>query len=123
MALEGVQPTISVHNIVRAKTGSRVHLPVAHSGALYAHFKHVAGYPAPPDSGSYSINKLRAMNNLVERLNKIKGLPELAMDSDVNITDRIQKLAQELTSRLSADTAGFQKRVGIEPGMLINLVA
>ncbi|HOX17610.1 MAG TPA: hypothetical protein PKW82_04070 [Spirochaetales bacterium] len=57
----------------------RVSVPVLPSQALYAHFEHVAGVVTAADSGvrGYSIDKLKLLDILIDRLASAKSDPSI----------------------------------------------
>ncbi|MDR0455745.1 MAG: hypothetical protein LBH20_03565 [Treponema sp.] len=60
-------------------------LPVAPSAAIYAHFKHISGVPAPDGVSGVNINKLKIIDTLIEQMSKMKKQPDI---SDVHpLTD------------------------------------
>jgi hypothetical protein len=58
--------------------GVKASLPVAPSAAIYAHFKHVSGVPAPDGVQGVNINKLKIIDTLIEQISKMKKQPDFA---------------------------------------------
>jgi len=58
---------------INASQSGKTFLPVSPSTAIYAHFKHVSGTPAPEGVQGVNINKLKIINTLIERLSKMKN--------------------------------------------------
>jgi hypothetical protein len=121
-----VNRTVHLSNIIRAQYASgRIALP--QNGGLYSRFKHIQGVPAQSSDGGYSVNKLRMIDQLVERLVRLKGHAPAATnqagDSDPDAL--IAKYAADLAKVLhAADTISPSVTAGMaSPGMLFNLVA
>ena len=55
---------------------SKAFLPVAPSAAIYAHFKHISGVPAPDGVQGVNINKLKIIDALIEQISKMKKQPD-----------------------------------------------
>jgi hypothetical protein len=58
--------------------GVKASLPVAPSAAIYAHFKHVSGVPAPDGVQGVNINKLKIIDALIEQISKMKKQPDFS---------------------------------------------
>jgi len=56
--------------------GVKASLPVAPSAAIYAHFKHISGVPAPDGVQGVNINKLKIIDTLIEHISKMKKQPD-----------------------------------------------
>jgi hypothetical protein len=56
--------------------GVKASLPVAPSAAIYAHFKHISGVPAPDGVQGININKLKIIDTLIEQISKLKKQPD-----------------------------------------------
>jgi len=56
--------------------GVKASLPVAPSAAIYAHFKHISGVPAPDGVQGVNINKLKIIDTLIEQISKMKKQPD-----------------------------------------------
>jgi len=120
-----VARSVQLASILRAQYSSaKVSLPV--NGSVYTRFKHVQGIPSN-DAGGYSVNKLRMLDLMVERLMKLRGEPveaprpandAEASDALVELADRIRDALAEVQTPRGSYAAGV-----IESGMLLNLVA
>lgn len=118
--------TIPLSSVVRGSMGSsQVSLPVPRSQAIYARFKHISGRP-DPSGGGYSIGKLRSLDNLIDRLIKIKenrsaelpGRESLKGIPEENLDALIQDLSQKLhRAFVKAETNPY-----LNPGSPIGLV-
>ena len=103
--------TISLANIVRAASGQgRVSFPVKSNAIAYANFKNINTVPSFNDGGSYSVSRLRALDNLIEQLHRLKdrnktevpGLNDL--DSE-DLNSLISELSEEIHTKLQTETA------------------
>jgi hypothetical protein len=119
--------TIPLSSVISGSLGSnRVSLPVPRSQALYARFKHVSGRP-DPSGGGHTLSKLRSLDNLIDRLVRMKetrasdpaSTAELKGLSDESIDAMISDLSQRLHSAfLKAEANPF-----LSPGSSTGLVA
>ena len=120
-----VARSVQLASILRAQYSSaKVSLPV--DGGVYARFKHVQGIPSK-DAGGYSINKLRMLDLMVERLMRLRGEPIEVPNpaNDAEASDAIVALADRIRDALAdAETPRGSFAAGVvESGMLLNLVA
>jgi len=86
--------------------GVKASLPVAPSAAIYAHFKHISGVPAPDGVQGVNINKLKIIDTLIEQISKMKKQPE---PSDVQPLSDISGTNDE--KRINALIDKFQNQV------------
>ena len=62
--------TIHPSSVVRARYApGRIVLPVA--GGVFARFEHISAVPAPAGTPGYSVSRIRAINALIERLDRL----------------------------------------------------
>jgi hypothetical protein len=118
----------SIGYAISASNSGKMSLPVAPSTALYAHFKHVTGIPAPEGTQGVAINKLKILDVLIEQLSRIKKqpAPELASRESMS-DDRINALIDQYESQIrqtrAANAAMPYKPVAAAPsGAVFNLV-
>ncbi len=65
--------SLALSQIVRAQVGTgRIALPVQ-TGQVYAHFKHITGITGSSSLPAYTINQLRSIDNMIDRLKLLKG--------------------------------------------------
>jgi len=86
--------------------GVKASLPVAPSAAIYAHFKHVSGVPAPDGVQGVNINKLKIIDTLIEQISKMKKQPNFP---DVQPLTDISGQSDE--KRINALIDKFQNQV------------
>jgi len=102
--------TISLSSLVRATTGQgKVSFPVNSHNISYANFKNIKLVPSSSTSGSYSVSRLRALDNLIEQLNKLKGSQkiEISKTGELNqetLKTLITKLSGEMHGKLNVDS-------------------
>jgi hypothetical protein len=121
-----INRNIQVSHLVKARyASSKISLPVKKSQFLYSNFKHVTGIPAGTNGRGYSLTKLRALDNLIERLGRLgKGseAPSLKekIDSEA-LNQLIDQYAGDLhTAAIQTNPyAGF----GADTGLLVNIIA
>lgn len=108
-----------------AGTSGKVAVPVAPSQLLYSNFKNVAGTPSAGAS-AYSLDKLKILDTLIERLRTVKNQPRIERESkglsDERIDALIQQYGDQLHSAMVASTP-YNRPAGVVPGMLISLAA
>ena len=106
-----ITSTISLASIVRATSGQgKVSFPVNSSNIVYTNLKNINVVPSFDDSGSYSVSRLRALDNLIEQLNWMKGRNKIELPGldDLDMDDQnslISELSEEIHSRLQTDIA------------------
>ena len=119
---------VSLSNIVKARYSSgRIALPVQRNQSMYAHFKHVNGFPAPEKDQGITLAKLRNLDQLIDRIKKLKseqssgnkrtGLSEFALDA------LIDKYSKELQAAAAVQTAHPFNSLPVETGLLVDAVA
>jgi len=108
--------------------GGRVSLPVAPSQILYANFEHVGGIAASPGEPVVTIDRLKILDTLIDRLSRMKSEPLAAREkpegmSDEHIDALIQQYGSELRSKALAPTVAYSFPAPVESGMLFSLAA
>lgn len=105
-----VTSTISLASLVRATSGQgKVSFPVSSSDLTYANFKNIKIVPSGHSGGSYSISRLRALDNLIEQLNSIKGQNQIETpevnDLDSNtLNSLISEFSNKIHTKLETST-------------------
>jgi hypothetical protein len=89
-------------------------LPVAPSAAIYAHFKHISGVPAPEGVQGVNINKLKIIDTLIEQVSKmrkqaepvdVQPLTDISGHSDEKrINALINKFQNQIRQAVNADS-------------------
>lgn len=109
-----------------AGSSGRISVPVPPSQLLYSHFKNVSG-TADPDAPSYSLDKLKILDTLIERLRTAKRQPEPEREAQGLSDERIDALIEEYGRQLHAAVVSSQgpyaKPAGVTPGMLVSIAA
>jgi hypothetical protein len=100
-------PTIA-YAINASQTG-KASLPVSPSAAIYAHFKHVSGVPAPDGVSGVNINKLKIIDTLIEQLSKLKQQPDpltdgAEHDGEQRINAMIDKYQNQIRQTVTANS-------------------
>ena len=102
--------TISLANIVRAANGQgKVAFPVNSTAIAYANFKNINTVPSSNNGGSYSLSRLRALDNLIEQLNRIKERNKVdtteydTLNPD-DLNSLISDLSKEIHNNLQTET-------------------
>lgn len=107
----------------------RLNVPVSPSAVLYANFRHVAGVAAPSGSRGASIDSLKILDALIDRLSSIKREPLAAREAPESLSPgRVDALIEQYASELhNAVTAQAKPYVPspmpVETGILFTLAA
>jgi hypothetical protein len=114
-----LSPTIlSVDGIGAGKRS----VPVRPSFSVYL-FKHVMGVPSRSAAEQVPISKLRVLDNLIDRLVRLRGEKGESMPVDKgNVDTLIQRFQGELHTALRA-TAPLFSGLFPETGLVVNLLA
>ena len=124
-AINAVMTTLTP-NINQILQNGRTSVPVRPLNSVYAHFKHFVGVPSKDTRAQVPITKIRILDNLIERLVRLreKGSGNLTVHKidEENIDPLIESLEQDLRNSLLAQKPSF---TGLFPetGMLINTFA
>jgi hypothetical protein len=100
-------PTIA-YAINASQTG-KASLPVSPSSAIYAHFKHISGIPAPDGASGVNISKLKIIDTLIEQLSKLKKQPDpltdgAEKDGESRINTLIEKYQNQIRQTVTANS-------------------
>ena len=125
MVTEAPLQNVTLSSILKARYGSGpLSLPMR--GTVYARFKHVQGLPGSGDGG-FTINRLRALDNLIDRLTRLRGeSPERESGiASQQVDQQIEQLSKQLRQELaSMDKTGFQAGwKNLSFGNLVNMLA
>ena len=121
-----VTSTISLASLVRASNGqSKVSFPVSSNDIAYANFKNIKIVPSGDRGSSYSVSRLRALDNLIEQLNRMKGenkieTPEKGSLNTKELSSLISKIAEEIHTKL--DTSTSYKPSVKSTGLMVNIL-
>lgn len=64
--------SVSYTALPSVSAGGRAYIPVQRSQLIYAHFKYVSGVPAKEWEKGVSVDKLKILNTLIDRLMNMK---------------------------------------------------
>jgi hypothetical protein len=116
--------TVSLASIVRATNGQgKVSFPVNSQDLAYANFKNINIVPTGKNSGSYSVSRLRALDNLIEQLNRLKGqykieVPEADKMESEDLNSLISELSKKIHNKLN-ENIGYSNSLETR-GLLFN---
>jgi len=108
-----------------AGASGKVAVPVPPSQLLYSNFKNVSGV-ASSGASAYSLDKLKILDTLIERLRTVKGQPKIERESKGLTDERIDALIQQYGDQLHAAMVAstpYTKPAGVAPGMLVSIAA
>jgi len=121
-----VASTISLASLVRATSGQgKASFPVNSSDIAYANFKNIKIVPSGTSGGSYSVSRLRALDNLIEQLNRMKGqnkieTPEPGSLNSNTLNSLIADLSEKIHNKL--DTNAVYKPSIDSTGLFVNML-
>ena len=93
--------TLQLFRIASYREGSsRVALPVDRSLVLYSRYKHVRGVPSFDGEGGLPLDRLRVLDNLIDRLVSLKSGGLYAKDVDELTTREIDGLIRQYEAEL-----------------------
>jgi hypothetical protein len=108
----------------------RISVPVRASEVLYSSFEHVAGVAAEEGGGAMSVDSLKILDILIERLESIRQQPLAAAEASKDLTPgRVDALIQQYGSELHAAAVKpaavpYKPAVpAVESGMLFSVAA
>ena len=116
-------------SIARETAANRkLSLPVDSSALLYSRYKHVHGTPSIGEASGLPLSRLRAIDNLIDRLISLRGKNTYWVNADGMNSDDLaftmEKLQKELNHLVSAKelplTAGSPQN---DLGLIYNAVA
>ena len=65
--------TIKYESLSSSNNAGKLYVPVNKTALLYSHFEHVSGVAAGSGQNGVSINRLRILNSLIERVSALKN--------------------------------------------------
>ncbi len=107
----------------------RLSVPVSASAVLYSNFRHVAGVAAPSGSRGASIDSLKILDVLIDRLSSIKREPLAAREAPESLSPGrvdalIDQYASELHSLVTAQAKPYiPAPMPAETGILFSVAA
>lgn len=120
-----ISSSIPLAYAYNAGPSGRISVPVSPSQLLYSNFKNVIGI-SDPEAASYSLDKLKILDTLIDRLRSIKRMPEPEKAdkglSDERIDAMIEEYGRELHSALVANSIPYGKPE-VNPGILVSVAA
>ncbi len=81
--------------VTRHETAGKLSLPVDSAVLLYSRFKYVRGMPSAATPGGLPLSKLRALDNLIDRLIRLRGKQPIVKNVDDLATEEIDGLIQQ----------------------------
>lgn len=110
MIIDTANINVSKYQSVYAN-GSSLYVPVKPSELIYAQFDHVKGTAAGPNQQGVSLNRLRLMDRLIDKLVTMKG-PEADLPQEQYITadeDTMNNIIDDYASRIRDAIAQTQQ--------------
>lgn len=109
-------------------SSGRLALPVAPSAVIYSNFRHVVGSAAPEGAATLSIDRLKILDVLIDRLSNVKSEPLQAAEAPTDLTAGrvdalIQQYSAEVHARAAAPSMPYAPPMAVEPGMLFSFAA
>lgn len=114
---------IPVASLLRGRAaGGTILIPVRPSHYLYSNLKHIKGVPAPNSEGGYSLNKLRAIDNLIGRLKSLGATPPPASEHGSDVDQQLTGYQRELQMILQVRQPMYRGSSIRDLGLAVNIV-
>ena len=110
-------------SVMAASRVGRRTVPVRPLQSVYASFKHVVGVPSRSPGSQVPLNKLRVLDNLIDRLIAVRGEQgEIIPVNTENVDGLIQQMERQLNTAVRASRPLF---TGMHPetGLVLNMLA
>lgn len=118
--------TFPLTNIVRARNAQgSISVPVRPSQYLYSQLKHIKGFPASGGHQGYPLNKLRTLDNLIERLQGLKGAETYKIsekEEGSSLDAKIRFYQQELKRSIDSRIPEFLGNPSRDQGIALNIL-
>ena len=126
MEIQGIyRQSLTVPQIVKAQVGgARIALPVD-GNLVYSNLKHISGIGSFKNQPAYSLNQLRALDNLIDRLKLMKGekFAEPQLDGAAgDLSSVIDKYRMELHEALIGKDPLYSPLPGAASGISLNIL-
>ena len=120
--------SLSAVGLSSARSGGRAQVPVQPSNYLYAHFKHVSGFPAPEGVAGVPVNKLKILDAIIERLSQVRknvaaGPEQAGFKDEKQLDALIMEYQKQLSNAVSRVGAAYTASAQIPAGSFVNLAA
>ena len=114
--------------ITRNRSVGKLSLPVDPSLSLYSRFRHVRGVPSIDRTGGVPLSKLRALDNLIDRLIRLGGKQPIVKNIDNLNEKEIEGLISQYQRGLHQTLNSSRKLAGyvgksVESALTLNMVA
>ncbi|MFP4374489.1 MAG: hypothetical protein ACLFPO_09160 [Spirochaetaceae bacterium] len=99
-SISGGPQTVPVTSLVKARYGlGKLSLPV-NSPLGYARLKHIQGVPPSADGGGFSIQKLQALDSLIDRLARLKSVERFTANDDGASAEQVDAMIERYSAQL-----------------------
>ncbi|MDR0550565.1 MAG: hypothetical protein LBG72_00950 [Spirochaetaceae bacterium] len=97
---------------VQAAAGTKTAIAVRPSHAIYAHFQHVWGVPAPDGVNGVSVSRLKILDSMIERMRQLRqNRPNVNSAPDEGgAAARLDKLIEMLNRSLNMEDAQMRQQ-------------
>jgi hypothetical protein len=122
-------PSIAFAITASRSNSGKMSLPVSHANYIYSHFRHVSGTLAPEGARGVSINRMKMLDVLIDRLAQLKkqGVTVTGPVSEEQVDALIEQYEQQIRQVSASQTAAvaipYQSVPVMQPGAIFNLVA
>lgn len=105
--------TIKYESLSSSNNAGKLYVPVNKTALMYSHFEHVSGVAAGSGQNGVSINRLRILNSLIERVSALKNEKPATVKSLGS--NEIEKMIQAYQKEMKAAMKNTYTLSGARP--------
>ena len=105
--------TIKYESLSSSNNAGKLYIPVNKTALMYSHFEHVSGVAAGSGQNGVSINRLRILNSLIERVSALKNEKPATVKSLGS--NEIEKMIQAYQKEMKAAMKNTYALCGARP--------
>lgn len=105
--------TIKYESLSSSNNAGKLYVPVNKTALMYSHFEHVSGVAAGSGQNGVSINRLRILNSLIERVSALKNEKPATVKSLGS--NEIEKMIQAYQKEMKAAMKNTYALSGTRP--------
>lgn len=105
--------TIKYESLSSSNNAGKLYIPVNKTALMYSHFEHVSGVAAGSGQNGVSINRLRILNSLIERVSALKNEKPATVKSLGS--NEIEKMIQAYQKEMKAAMKNTYALSGVRP--------
>ncbi len=105
--------TIKYESLSSSNNAGKLYIPVNKTALMYSHFEHVSGVAAGSGQNGVSINRLRILNSLIERVSALKNEKPATVKSLGS--NEIEKMIQAYQKEMKTAMKNTYALSGVRP--------